>query len=195
MQSQPTPTELFMLENWVAENPGSRQFLRLAQIYLELGRLEEAISLLRRGLVLNPAMVQARDLLAQALERSGDGAGAAAQLLAAVDTLRERAAFLPRLATLLDGLGRTDDAEWVRYLGEVLSQGLIGDQPGQDRAALRAAAGEMEDQAAMRYRSLLGGAANLSPPGAAASFDRGQALARLETLERAARRRATGNQA
>ncbi|MFH1060376.1 MAG: tetratricopeptide repeat protein [Pseudomonadota bacterium] len=118
------PSELFLLETWVADNPGSRQFVRLAQAYLAAGRAAEAAEVLGRGLVLNPRETAARQLLAQAHEAQGRAREALDQLLLAANELCGHAGLFEQLAVLLDQAGREDQAEQARRLAVDLAQGF-----------------------------------------------------------------------
>ncbi|MFZ5586833.1 MAG: tetratricopeptide repeat protein [Thermodesulfobacteriota bacterium] len=119
-----SPSELFLLETWVADNPGSRQFLRLANAYLAAGRAAEAAEVLAKGLVLNPRETAARQLWAQALQAQGRQGEALDQLLLAAAELCGHAGLFEQLADLLDQAGRADQAERARRLAADLAQGF-----------------------------------------------------------------------
>lgn len=111
MADQPlSSTELLLLESWVADNPGSRQFLRLAQAYVERERDEEAAEVLERGLVMNPDLLQARWMLGRVLERIGDQGGAVRQLESAARQITRQAGLFSDLARLLRKQGRESEA-------------------------------------------------------------------------------------
>lgn len=162
-----SPSELFWLETWVADNPGSRQFVRLAKAYLAAGRAAEAAEVLARGLVLNPRETAARQLWAQALQAQGRQAEALDQLLLAASELCGHAGLFDQLAGLLDQAGRADQAEQARRLAADLAQGFgpagtptslaASAPPPADTVTLAeiyAAQGHTE-QAAAIYRRLL----------------------------------------
>ena len=117
-----SPSELFLLETWVSDNPGSRQFLRLARAYLEAGRLDQAGEVLARGLTLNPREVAARQLWAQALQAQGRTEAALEQLLLAARELASHAGVYDQLAELLAGQGRDEEAELARGLAHELAR-------------------------------------------------------------------------
>ncbi len=113
--------DLFLLEAWVSENPGSRLFLELARAYREQGRRSEAARVLERGLVLRPEEVAARRLLAQVLLESGNPEGALGQLRAAAAELARHAGVFQDLAAVLEQQGRDDEAGSARALGRSLA--------------------------------------------------------------------------
>ena len=212
MSQEPTAfglAEFSLLEAWVAENPGSRLFLRLARAYLQAGRLDQAARTLERGLLLHPADVEGRELLAQVLENRGDQAGALAQLGAAAAELGRHAGVYERLAGLLASQGWQAEAEVARRLagdlafafGDALGQaagpGQARTVPGQDTPTLAEiyAAQGLNEKAARIYRDLLGQEPGnqlyrrrlieLDPLGAVQDRDQ-DVLARLEALRGAA---------
>jgi tetratricopeptide (TPR) repeat protein len=212
--------ELFLLEAWVADNPGSRMFLRLARAYRDQDRLEEAAEVLQRGLVMHPGMVEARHLLAQVLEARGDAAGAEAQLTAAARELARHAGVFRDLGALWQREGRHQEAETARELGESLAKGLeLGEAPGVETATLaeiyasqghaakaadiyrRLLAEKPDSRAARRLAELEAAGEAAEPavprPGAEGGPSRRRRvregmLRRLEGLQRAARARAAG---
>ena len=164
--------ELFLLEAWVADNPGSRLFLKLAQAYRQAGRLEDAAAVLERGLVMHPAMVEARQLLAELLRAMGDDEGALNQLMAAAAELCRHTQVFNGLAELWEAKGQGAQARKAREVGRALSQDLGLRLP---RPAAAAPAG-LPPQEPPPSSSL--------PPQARAAL-----LKRLQALERAARQR------
>lgn len=171
---------LFLLEAWVADNPGSRMFLKLARAYQEAGRLQEAAQVLQQGLVMHPSMVEARQALAQVLEELGDHEAALDQLMSAAAELCRHAGVFGGLARIWDSQGRQTEAQEARDLSQALNQALQG------RLASHL---QSEPSAGMP-----GGAAKPLEPPESAAYGPGGAklLARLEAMERAARRRAKG---
>ncbi len=123
--------DLFLLEAWVSENPGSRLFLELARAYREQGRREEAVRVLERGLVLRPEEVAARRLLARVLLESGDQEGALDQLRAAAAELARHAGVFDDLAAALEQQGLGEQAGTARELGRSLATwtGPAGSKP------------------------------------------------------------------
>jgi predicted Zn-dependent protease len=159
-----SPSELFLLETWVGDNPGSRQFLRLARAYLDLGRLEDAGQVLSRGLTLNPHEIAARRLWAQALVGLGRPEAALEQLLLAAQERASHAEVYEQLAELLAGQGRAAEANQARALARDLARGFSA--PESDAAAPAAnpdtvtlaeiyAGQGLTSQAAEIYRRLL----------------------------------------
>ncbi len=158
---QETDSELLLLEAWVADNPGSRLFLRLAQAYRRRGRLADAAQVLERGLVLRPGELEARELLARVLEEMGDAAGALGQLLAAARELARHAGVYQRLAELWAAQGLEDNAAWAREVARLLSRKLPQDgarkTPSQDTPTMAEIYAEQGHyrQAMAIYRKLL----------------------------------------
>jgi tetratricopeptide (TPR) repeat protein len=202
-----TGAELFLLEAWVADNPGSRMFLRLARAYHEQDRLDEAAEVLQRGLVMHPGMVEARHLLARVLQAKGDTAEAATQLTAAARELSRHAGVFADLAALWEQEGREPEAASARRLAEALGRGLELDEgPGVETATLAeiyAAQGHTAEAAAI-YRRLMADEPEEPPAdqparpeaaGAAGADARDRArsrmLGRLEGLRSAAQKRAS----
>jgi len=166
-------SELFLLEAWVADNPGSKLFVRLARAYREAGRLDDAVAVLEQGLVLNPAMVEARRLLAALYQDQGRIERAEEELTLAARELTRHAGLFEDLARLWDGQGLGEAAAQARELAEALDLGL-GEpvsvqetEPEQPRTTPRSSPSAQVP-------------ALSTPPG----------LARLQALERAARKRA-----
>ena len=159
--------DLFLLEAWVSENPGSRLFLELARAYRKQDRRPEAIRVLERGLVLRPEEVAARRLLAQVLLESGDKEGALRQLRLAAQELARHAGLFDDLAAILEQQGEGTEAGSARELGRSLGQWA---SPAQHPP-------EAADSAA-------------TPPEPAAESATDLLLARLQALRDAARARA-----
>lgn len=173
--------ELFLLEAWVADNPGSRLFLKLAQAYKDAGRLDESADVLQRGLVMHPAMVEARRLLAEVLQERGDQEAALNQLMTAAAELCSHAGVFDGLARLWEAKGRQDEAREARDLSQALSQGLRGHFKGHAPA---------EPPRAM---PAMAAAQLLKPPEPAApASGSANMLKRLQSMERAARQRVRG---
>ncbi len=205
--------EFSLLEAWVAENPGSRLFLRLARAYAQAGQPEDAARILERGLMLHPAEVEGRELLAQVLEERGDRDGALMQLKAAAAELGRHAGVYERLAGLLAARGLADEAAKAAGLGRDLAfpfaagpgqsgaVGGAGPSPDTPTMAEIYAAQGMIEQAAAIYRRLLEQdpgnelyarrLAELAPSGSLLDGE-AELLARLESLRRAALARAAG---
>jgi tetratricopeptide (TPR) repeat protein len=119
--TQITTQELFLLEAWVAENPGSRLFVRLGRAYLELGRPVDAAQALRRGLMVMPEDIEARHLLALALREMGDRAGALAESLTAARAIAEQADVFKLLGEVLKDEGRGQEAAWAAEVARELA--------------------------------------------------------------------------
>lgn len=112
--------ELLFLETWVQENPGSRQFVRLAWAYGMDGRFEDAAAVLTRGLVIDPDFLDARALLAEVLEELGDSQGAMEQLDLVADILAGHHESLENLARLRQARDDDEGAEAARAAAEAL---------------------------------------------------------------------------
>lgn len=161
------PAELALLESAVAENPGSRLFLRLGRAYLQAGRLGQAAQTLRQGLALQPWEVEGHQLLAEAQERQGDQAGALAQLAEASALLGRQAGLYQALAKLLMAQGRDHEAMVAQRLARDLQTDFAAaappapaaepEQAGQDTPTLAEiyAAQGLTGQAIEIYRRLL----------------------------------------
>lgn len=158
---QETDSELLLLEAWVADNPGSRLFLRLAQAYRRRGRLADAAQVLERGLVLRPGELEARELLAQVREEMGDAEGAVDQLLAAARELARHVGVYQRLADLWAARGLDEDAAWARKVARLLARSLpesgARKRPSQDTPTMAEIYAEQGHyrQAMAIYRKLL----------------------------------------
>ena len=163
--------ELFLLEAWVADNPGSRLFTRLAEAYRRQGRLQEAVEVLERGLVLRPQEVGARQLLAAILRQLGESARAEAQLQEAARQLVAHAGVFQDLAELWESQGRSEEAARARRVAQALRQ-EIPLVPAPERPAAAAPPPP--------------------PPAAVRAAGSARVLARLEAWHRAALRRAAG---
>jgi Tfp pilus assembly protein PilF len=216
--------ELALLESAVAENPGSRLFMRLAQAYLDAGRLGQARKTLEQGLALHPDEVEGLRLLAQVLHGQGEDSLALVQLHRAVAVMSRHAGLYNDLAELLSGQGRGQEARQARRLAQDLTLDLASasaqpapsaDQLGEDAlsqdtptlAEIYAAQG-LNDRAAEIYRRLLAAepgnpqlARRLAqlegwPPQASQAAPASQAdiLGHLEALQGAALARAGGGQ-
>jgi predicted Zn-dependent protease len=175
--------ELFLLEAWVADNPGSRLFLKLAQAYQDAGRLDESVQVLQRGLVMHPTMVEARQALARVLEDMGDHEAALSQLMTAAAELCRHAGVFGGLARIWDAQGLDAEAREARDLSEALDkalQGRVGSHvPAETPGSMPAMPG--------------GATKPFEPPEPAASGPgSAKMLKHLEAMERAARRRVRG---
>ncbi|MBI4798037.1 MAG: tetratricopeptide repeat protein [Desulfarculus sp.] len=143
MSSQPpAPAELALLESAVAENPGSRLFLRLARAYLQAGRLGQASQTLTRGLGLQPWEVEAHQLLAEVLQKQGDPDGALAQFCQAAAVLSRHAGLYQGLAGLLMAQGRGQEAMVAQRLARDLQTGFAGPPAPEHQVAAPEAAGQ-----------------------------------------------------
>lgn len=162
------PAELALLESAVAENPGSRLFLRLARAYLEAGRLTQAGLTLERGLALQPWEVEGHQLLAEVSARQGDQEGALARLGQAAALLSRHAGLYQSLAGLLMAQGRDQEALVAQRLARDLQTGYAPapapagraarvEAPGQDTPTLAEiyAAQGLTAKAVEIYRRLL----------------------------------------
>jgi len=140
------PAELALLETAVAEDPGSRLFLRLARAYAQADRLTEARETLQRGLALQPAEVEGHGLLAEVLERQGDPQGALSQLAGAAALLSRHADLYQYLAGLLARQGRDEEVLVARRLAQDLrTDFLVAKARSQAPPAIQEAQGS--DQA------------------------------------------------
>ena len=162
MADQPlSSTELLLLESWVVDNPGSRQFLRLAQAYVERERDEEAAEVLERGLVMNPDLLQARWMLGRVLERLGDHTAATRQLESAARQITRQAGLFSDLARLMRKAGRESEARQSLDIAKALGartpteappvplpqlEGPAEQPETREEAAAEPAAGEGSDQ-------------------------------------------------
>lgn len=139
-------TERAFLETWVVENPGSRQFVRLAWAYAQEERWESAIAILERGLVINPGFIEARALLAGVLEKQGDSEGAIGQLQMAARELQGHYPIFEELARLQDEAGRSAQAGRAAAAAEALAWALedaeapLAPEAPPDQMALEAGA-------------------------------------------------------
>ena len=115
--------ELFWLEAWVADNPGSRMFIKLARSYRQDGRLAEAVEVLERGIVLRPGEIMARELLAEILTEQGKEDQALEHLLKAARELARHAGVFRKLGDLYESRGRLEEAENSRGLAGRLVRG------------------------------------------------------------------------
>lgn len=93
--------ELALFEAWIAENPSSQLFWRLAEIYRDLQRNQEAISLLERALHFHPQHIPARLLLAELYQNRPEKAleqlrEAALIVSGHADVFNRLAAFMPQ---------------------------------------------------------------------------------------------------
>lgn len=202
--------EVFMLEAWVADNPGSRLFLKLAKAYRDQGRAQEAVEVLQKGLLIRPNEIEARHLLAGILRGQGDDEGALAQLTQAAQEIARHAGVFEQLAGIWDKKGRADEAAWAQGLAQALVP--PSDETPEPPAALSqdtvtmaeiyAEQGHL-DQAAAIYRKLVAkspGDAELAarlaelsagrppaPPSGAAPSDR--VTSRLMALQAAAQKK------
>lgn len=159
------PGELALLEAGVAENPGSRLFLRLAEAYAGLERWDEAAAVLERGLSLRPQEVEARRLLAQVYLAQGRRPQALEQLWQAAQELGRQAGIYDMLADLWAQEGQEAAAQAARRLGKDLLDLAQGPAPAAPAAAkapqdtvtmaeIYASQGHA-DKAAQIYRRLL----------------------------------------
>lgn len=118
----PIPSaDLFLMETWVRENPGSRMFLELARTYCDNGRLQDAARVLQRGLLIRPGEVEGRRLLARVLADMDDRPGALEQLNLAAAEVSGQAAVFEELAELFQEMGDPRQAEKARNLGAALA--------------------------------------------------------------------------
>lgn len=200
--NQTAAAELVLLEAWVYDNPGSQAALKLAGALINMQRAGEAREILGKYLALHPANMRARELLATVLEDIGDKDGATAQLMLAAKELGQHAVVYSRLAKLLDGQGREQDAVKARVLADALDAG-IGPMPSFDglesatMANIYAAQGHT-DQAEEIYKKLLArqpGDVEVEAKLAAtkqksASEQGGKVMQRLNRFKQAALRRA-----
>ena len=154
--------ELALLESAVAEDPGSRLFLRLAQAYLQAGRLPEARQTLERGLLLQPGEVEGHRLLSQVLRAQGDAGQALAQLRQAAAIMSRQAGLYQDMAELLASQGRLSEAQVAQRLAQDLAG--AGGAPQGDAAPVNQdtptlaeiyAGQGLQAQAAAMYRRLL----------------------------------------
>jgi tetratricopeptide (TPR) repeat protein len=77
----------------LALEPGSRVFFPFARLLAELGRTDEAIAALRRGLALHPEFIEARLLLVDMLHKSGDSAACGSEVARLAGLFQEYPGF------------------------------------------------------------------------------------------------------
>lgn len=133
----PEDRELFLLEAWVADNPGSRLFIKLAEGYETRGELERAAAVLDRGLAVHPGEIDARRVYARVLRGLGREDASLEQLELAAAELSRFAGVFDDLAAMYTGQGQDQAAAQA---GQV-ARALAGDEPAtaSGRAARPAA--------------------------------------------------------
>lgn len=142
-------------------------FFDLGLNYLQTGQIGEAIASLERALALRPRYAEAAWQLGVARYAAGDLEGALADLSDATLIKPSLAEGRYWLATLLQQLGRTDEAiaafrktrsvagtTGPGWLAEARALWLLGDDPGVERAARRAASVDPKNADA---QAMLGG--------------------------------------
>ncbi len=159
--SQNIQNELFLLEAWVSDNPGSHLFIKLAQLYHKQKRLADAAGVLQRGLAIHPNDVEARSLLAEVLQGMGDLPGAVGQLQIAAREIKRHHGIFTRLAQLCEMQGDPDYAANARQIAKALSsEGASGSMPPPEMqdtvtmAEIYAAQGYTEQAAGIYHRLL-----------------------------------------
>lgn len=90
--------ELALFEAWIVENPSSRLFYRLAEIYGDLNREADAIVLLEKALNFHPQHIPARLLLADMYQAQNQPHKASEQLKQAALIVGEQWVVFSRLA-------------------------------------------------------------------------------------------------
>jgi tetratricopeptide (TPR) repeat protein len=146
-------SELFLLEAWVADNPGSLLFLKLAKAYRAAERLDEAAQVLQKGLVMHPNLIQARGLLASILEDTGDSEGALAQYMAAANEIAAHAEVFKNLGELLENQGSDAQASKALVVYEALAHGFMDKETAKtgpktmSTAEIQAARGRLKEAA------------------------------------------------
>jgi tetratricopeptide (TPR) repeat protein len=159
-------SELFLLEAWVADNPGSQLYLKLARLFKERNRFDQAVEVLQRGLVIHPGDVEARGLLAEVLELKGDIPGALGQLKIAASAIKQHSRIFQRLTQLLEAQGEEKQATSARKIAVALAEEAGFDKvptepapPSEDTATMAeiyAGQGHTEQAAAIYQRILAG---------------------------------------
>ncbi len=181
---------------WLADNSRSHLF-QAAETYHRAGRLNEAAEVLRKGLVLRPGDLAARELLAAVLVDGGEEDAALAELLGAAGELAGFAGIFSRLAELQAARGLAPEAAQARELASRLND---FDEDTPAAAARREVRGKLKEAAQVYHELLAPLPASAEPenppsPGLTAApppgkSPRDRVLGRLEGLARAARQRA-----
>jgi predicted Zn-dependent protease len=91
--------ELALLETWVIENPTSQLFIRLAEIYRDMNRIDDAAQVLERALSFHSHNIQVRVMLAEMYEEQGRSDQA-------LDALRQAAGIIFSQRQVFTRLGR-----------------------------------------------------------------------------------------
>jgi tetratricopeptide (TPR) repeat protein len=98
------------LEGQLAKSPDSLCFARLAEVYLKVGLIDDALHVARLGTAKHPRYLSGQKALAQACHAKGESAEALAALELVTEALPEDVASQKLLGRLLAGEGRQDDA-------------------------------------------------------------------------------------
>jgi len=134
-------------EERVAKDPGSLGFALLADLYRKAGRVDDAISVCRDGLVRHPHYATARLILAKALMTRGDFSAALTEIEAILRVSPNDVQCHRLAAEIHRRLGRIDDA--ARHLERAASLDP-GDRESRALLGLLRAEGPLGDSATAR---------------------------------------------
>lgn len=98
------------LEGQLAKSPDSLCFARLAEVYLKVGLIDDALHVARAGAQKHPRYLSGQKALAMACHAKGENAEALAALEQVTEALPEDVASQKLLGRLLAEEGRQDDA-------------------------------------------------------------------------------------
>src|SRR5690349_10843808 len=118
-QEQALTAAIRRYEERLAKDPASLGFALLADLYRKAGRVDDAVSVCRDGLIRHPHYATARLILAKALVSRQDFAGALAELDAILRASPKDVQCHRLAAEVHRRLGRIDDA--VHHLERVAS--------------------------------------------------------------------------
>lgn len=97
-------------EGQLAKSPDSLCFAKLAEVYLKVGLIDDALHVARLGTAKHPRYLSGQKALAQACHAKGENAEALAALQLVTEALPEDVASQKMLGRLLAGEGRQEDA-------------------------------------------------------------------------------------
>ena len=98
--------ELTMFEAWIAENPSSQLFIRLAETYRDLNRIPEAIKVIERSLNYHPHNIVARIMLADMYKTQNQPQNARKYLGQAASIIAGQRKVFSELAALMPEHGQ-----------------------------------------------------------------------------------------
>jgi len=117
------PEELKVLEERIKANPKSRSFLQLAEAYIEAGRREEALDLLKNGEEYYPYYLAARIAYGKLLREEGDTDRSIEQFEFVNRTIPDNLIALKNLAALYFEKTRLPEAKTMATSALTLSPG------------------------------------------------------------------------